>query len=470
MRPLSPLIAKASDRYDDLRLDELPRPLRRNSLDYYYLSVYPSLSELRPVTEEVAPPYPAAVHNAYIHIPFSSGVCDSCSYYILPISPRRRAAVARYLERVRLEFDFHARHTDLDVTYFYIGGGTPSLIPPDVLDEFLGHLQGRGYLNPAAIGSLELHPEFFADETAAQRFLSILKRHGIGRVSVGYQASDDDLLRATRRRHAAGFLSDAMTLLRAEGFLVNLDLMYGLVGQSHASWEATLREAVAAAPDSIATYFLFVDPGTGLHERVQRGEVALPDHRHVQTQHLMAQLFLKAAGYYELPNDFWARGVQNPESFRPERLPSTAVTLPIGPGAYGHYSGAQLCNVFDLGEYERRIDAGRSPLWRAHRLSPGEAFHRDLMFALKNDPYIDCSLFRSAYNRSPVEAFPGAFDWLQRLGLVNIEGEQVCLTAKGRLCVEEIASLFRHPDIRPAADAGEPLLRKHNFAPTYGGL
>ena len=464
---LDELIAAAEALYDAYQLDALPPALRRNSLDYYYLSIYPSLGEMRPLAEENAPPYPATVRNAYVHIPFCSGVCDFCSYYLVAISPRRRAAVARYLERVAAEFDHHARHTTLDLTTLYIGGGTPSLIPPDALERFLAHLRQRGYLNPAALGTLELHPELFVDEEAAVAFLRVLRHYGIGRVSVGYQASDDDLLRATKRRHASGFLAGAMALLRAEGFTVNLDLMYGLVGQPAAAWATTLADAVAAAPDSISTYFLFVDRGTGLYERVRRGAVALPTHRAAQTQHIMAQLYLEAHGYYELPNDFWARGVVDPATFRPERLPSAAVTLPVGPGAYGYYGGAQVANVFDLAEYERRADAGQSPLWRGYRLNADEAFHRDVMFVLKNDPFFDCSLFRAAYNRSPLERFADRFARLEELGLVAIAGDHIRLTAKGRLCVEEIAALFRHPAIAPAADAAHPLLQKHNFAPTY---
>ncbi len=468
----TPLAAEAARRYGAYRLDDLPRALQRNSLDYYYLSIYPALSEMLLLAAADRPPYPPRVANAYVHVPFCSGVCDFCSYYLVPIHPRRRAAIGRYLEQVKAEFDYHARHTTLDLTYLYFGGGTPSLIPLDVLASFLGFLSERRYLNPAALGTLELHPEFFADETAAIHFLSILKQYGIGRVSVGYQVSDDDILRATKRRHAADFMAEAMALLRAAGFLVNLDLMYGLPDQSHASWEQTLADALAFAPDSISTYFLFVDRGTGLYERVRGGAVLLPAHRHIQTQHLMAQIALSAAGYHELPNDFWARPESDPATFRPERLSSAAVTLPIGPGAYGHYSGAQLANVFDLGEYGRRMAAGDSPLWRGRRLSAEEAFHRDVMFALKNDPYIDCGLFRSAYNRSPLEHFAGLFARLMALELVTVAGECIQLTAKGRLCVEEIACLFRHPAIGPVDDNGDDrqLLAKHNFAPTYPAL
>ena len=461
---------EASARYDAYRLDELPHALRRNSLDYYYLSIYPSLSEMRPLAPGDEPVYPATVNNAYIHIPFCSGVCDFCSYYLVAISSRRRADIARYLQHVKAELDLHARHTTLDISYIYFGGGTPSLVPPDALQDFLAYLSERRYLNPAAMGTLELHPEFFGDAAAATYFLGILRQYGIRRVSVGYQASDEDLLRATNRRHAADFMSEAMAVLRTAGFLVNIDLMYGLAGQSLASWERTLDDAVAFRPDSISTYFLFVDRETGLYERVRRGKVALPNHRHVQTQHLMAQLVLEFAGYYELPNDFWARDVGDPATFRPERLPSAAVTLPVGPGAYGYYGGAQLANVFDLVEYERRMLEGQvSPLWRAYKLNEDEAFHRDVMFSLKNDPFVDGSLFRTAYNRSPLDHFGAILNQLARLNMVDVTGDRICLTQKGRLCVEEIASLFRHPGIGAAADseAGNRLLAKHNFAPTY---
>ncbi len=462
------MIAAAAGRYDAFRLDELPRALQRNSLDYYYLSIYPSLLEMRAFTPGDEPAYPAAITNAYVHIPFCSGICDFCSYYLVAVSPQRRAAIGRYLERVKAEFDFHARHTTLDITYLYFGGGTPSLMPPDALEGLLGFLAGRRYLNPATLGTLELHPEFFADETAATRFLSILRRYGIGRVSVGYQVSDEALLRDTKRRHAASFMSAAMSLLRDMGFLVNLDLMYGLVGQSLDSWEKTLADAIAFTPDSISTYFLFVDRGTRLDERVRSGRVALPAHRHLQTQHIMAQLALQSAGYHELPNDFWARDVGDPATFRPERLPSAAMTLPIGPGAYGYYGHTQLANVFDLAEYERRMADGRSPLWRGRHLGPAESLHRDVMFALKNDPFIDCSLFRTAYNTDPLQRFPAIFERLVALDLVEVSGERIYLTPKGRLCVEEIAGLFRHPAICAEEEPGaKALLAKHNFAPTY---
>ncbi len=122
-----------------------------------------------------------------------------------------------------------------------------------------------------------------------------------------------------------------------------------------------------------------------------------------------------------------------------------------------------------LAEYEQRMTAGVSPLWRGYRLNADEAFHRDVMFSLKNDPYIDCALFRSAYNRTPVERFARMFEQLETFGLVMIDKDRINLTPKGRLCVEEITCLFRHPSINSLDSSSSvmKLLQKHNFAPNY---
>ncbi|MEZ4516767.1 MAG: hypothetical protein R3C44_07990 [Chloroflexota bacterium] len=175
------LIRQAFDLYDEYELDQLPAALKRNSLDYYYLSIYPALSEMRPFSVDNRPPYPETVGNLYVHIPFCSGVCEFCSYYLVAINPANRERIARYLDLVRRELDYHASRTKLDITYLYFGGGTPSLIPPDMLDEFLGYLDDREWLNPTVLGTLELHPELFANRRAND-LLDVLHTYGLTRV------------------------------------------------------------------------------------------------------------------------------------------------------------------------------------------------------------------------------------------------------------------------------------------------
>ena len=190
----------------------------------------------------------------------------------------------------------------------------------------------------------------------------------------------------------------------------------------------------------------------------------------------MTQIYLEECGYYELPNDYYAKLAGDPAVFTVDSLPSDAVSLPIGAGAYGFFDRTQFANVFNLAEYGDRINRRQSPMWRGCRLDDDGLMRRDIMFGFKNSPYLDLQLFVNKYGISPTVKYDAIFDFLSRYGLVDIDDahRRATLTAKGRLCVEEISCLFR-PRARPETAAGTSarerrLLEKHNFAPTYQDL
>jgi oxygen-independent coproporphyrinogen-3 oxidase len=464
------IIARARELYRDWDVAGLPPHLRRNSLDHYYLSVWPGLRHLQPVAELDLPQRPREVSYAYVHIPFCSGVCDFCSYVLTTThdagaDPR----VERYLDRLLAQARIHQRDLDIRLTSIYIGGGTPSILTPHQLSRLL---DGMGdLLAPLRTGTMELHPELFADEERLDRTLAILAGAGITRVSIGYQSDDDALLDATNRRHGAGFLPHAATVLRQHGFLFNVDLMYGLPGQGLETWAGTLAATLEVQPDSISTYFTFVDHGTALARRVHRAPSLLVDPETAQLCHLAAQVALEDAGYHELPNDFYARPSEDPRTFGQSALPSAANSLALGVGAYGYYPGVQYFNEISFAGYSRAIDEGRAPLWRAAVLTPAEELARDVMFSLKNAPLLSRPAFRQRHGTDPHEAYPRLIDELVHLRLMEVDDTAIRLTPKGRLVVEELACLFA-PD-RPlgsvASRVEENLIRKHHFAPTYGG-
>jgi oxygen-independent coproporphyrinogen-3 oxidase len=475
LQDTSPLVRKAEQLYDEFEMDALPPALRRNSLDYYYLSVYPSLKAMSELGANSLPAYPDLITSAYLHIPFCSGVCDFCSYFLTTVDRGNRSPISDYLELVKKEVITHQGKTELNISYLYFGGGTPSLIPIRSLEGLFAFLKERGVLADSTMGTLELHPEFFTNKVEAQQFINILKANGVQRVSLGYQSADEAMLADNNRRHGPGFLRDAIGFLKENGMLVNLDLMYGLADMSKSSWEKTLREAVAANPDSIATYFLFVDPGTVTFTEVKNGKIVLPDHRTVQVQHIMAQLFLEEKGYYELPSDFFAQPWGNPADFKQERLPSQAASLPLGSGAYGFYSDTQFYNQFSLKKYRAAVQSETSPIWRGYKMNDVELLHRDMMFSFKNDPHIDRELFHQRYGIDPYTFFFDKLETLRQYGLVTIDNKVITLTAKGRLCVEEIANVFQSPSIRdndlsqlPAAERKK--IEKHNYSLTYPAL
>jgi oxygen-independent coproporphyrinogen-3 oxidase len=465
------IVAQARELFRQWDVAGLPPYLRRNSLDHYYLSVWPGLRHLQPVAGLALPPRPREVSYAYVHIPFCSGVCDFCSFVLTTTRDAGSdARLDRYLDRLLAQARIHQRDMDIGLTSVYIGGGTPSILAPHQLARLLDGL--RDLFAPQRAGTMELHPELFADNERLDRTLGMLAEAGITRVSIGYQSDDDALLDATNRRHHGGFLPHAAAALRQRGFLFNVDLMYGLPGQGLDAWAGTLASTLDVQPDSISTYFTFVDHGTPLRRRVERKPSLLADTDTAQLCHIAAQVALEDAGYHELPNDFYARPSEDPRTFDQVALPSAANSLALGVGAYGYYPGVQYFNEISFAGYSQAIDAGRAPLWRAAALTPAEELARDVMFSLKNAPLLSLPAFRRRHGTDPCEAYPRTVDELVRLRLVEVDDAAIRLTPKGRLVVEELACLFA-PD-RPLGSVGsrveENLLRKHHFAPTYGGV
>ncbi len=463
-------IDRARELYREWEMDALPAHLRRNSLDYYYLSVWPGLHKLQPVAELRLPPRPTDVSYAYVHIPFCSGICDFCSYFLTTTHDAGTdARVDVYLDQLVEQARIHRRDLNVAVSSIYLGGGTPSVLRPHQLQRLLEGLGEMGMFAPVLAGTMELHPELFDDPIALDGVLDVLAAHGINRVSVGYQSDDDVLLDATNRRHHARFLPAAAEHLRERGFLFNVDLMYGLRAQSVEAWADSIAAVLAVRPDSISTYFTFVDYGTRLYRQVQRDPTLLATPEHAQLCHIAAQVALEDAGYHELPNDFYAIVSGDPTTFNQTNLPSEANSLALGAGAYGYYPGVQYFNEFSFSGYSRAIAQGRVPLWRAAVLSPAEELCRDVMFSFKNAPRLSIPLFERRHGVNPVEAYPRQFEELVRLDLVEVHADAIRLTGKGRLVVEEIACMFevdREPGTVSSRVEGN-LVRKHHYAPTY---
>lgn len=452
-------------------MDGLPSHLRRNSLDYYYLSVWPGLRDLEGFSADRLPPRPEETSHLYVHLPFCSGLCDFCSYFVaVSRGADAERRIARYTELLLAEVDLHLEQTALRLKTIYLGGGTPSLLPPAVLAGFLDGLRSRGALGERMLGTIEAHPEVFEDRPRAEELLDVLSEFGIGRVSIGLQTIDDGLLRDTNRRHAHAFLPDAIELLRDRGFVVNLDLMYGLPGGSMEGWLESLRAALEQEPDSLSTYFTFIDYGTALWREVQEGTVSPAPHAEAQLQHIAAQVLLEDEGFLELPNDFWAKPAAD-GPFRQSALPSSANSIGLGAGAYGYFPGIQYFNEFNLSSYAAALGKGSLPVWRAALLDREESLRRDVMFSFKNDPELRLSLFAERYGVDLLAEFGAEFELLETLGLIEAGPEAVVLTAKGRLVVEEIAALFSRPvereASRPRPGAEEFLVRKHHYAATY---
>lgn len=452
-----------------MALDALRGELRRRSEKHYYLSIWPPLTAMSDHGDRDYPRYPKTVTNLYLHTPFCSGACSFCNYYFQVADPAtRRDRIAAFLDTLLREIELHGQQAHIAASYLYFGGGTPSLIPADLLSGFLDRLGDRRVLAQSPMATIEVHPELFGDTGAASAFLDVCKAKGIGRVSLGIQDLDEEVLARSNRRHGIDLYAHALRLVRDRGLLVNLDLMYGLPGQDKAGWERSLRFSVAQMADSISVYFLFLNGRTALGKKAASGKVALPSYRYAQELHLMAQFYLEEHGYAELPGDFFGLNEVPPLLRDRTSLPSGSHTLPLGPGSYGYFDQTQFANHFSEDEWRRSIRSGRRPIWRSHRHCPDESFRRDVMFSIKNSLGLNRHSILSAWGEAAFGQLLPVLASLEQDGLVAADPAGYLLTRKGRLCAEEIACLFAPPlpSVRAAA-ASDRLAARHDFSPTY---
>lgn len=224
--------------------------------------------------------------NIYFHIPFCKSKCKYCAFYseTLPLP-------AEYIEYMLLEMKEILSKTTKSVKTVYIGGGTPSALPPSQLKLLVSTIVAE--CNPKEL-SIEVNT---AD--VSQELLSELQ--GVTRISVGAQSFEDDILNFLGRRHTKADIFQAIELIKASGFTnFGLDLIAAIPTMSKATWLSSLEAAVALSPAHISIYNLSIEEGTPFFKN---GLIPIADDDAME-QLVMAQSILNVAGYgrYEISN------------------------------------------------------------------------------------------------------------------------------------------------------------------------
>ena len=232
----------------------------------------------------------------YIHIPFCLRKCAYCDFASFA---GREKDMAAYVDKVLEEARLRA-NPDYVIATCYIGGGTPSLLPPEEMDRLLKGVQETFSFLPNAECSCECNPG-----TVTEEFLNVLKQNGINRLSFGAQTYQERLLKLLGRIHTWEQVRESVRLARACGFdNINLDLMLGLPGQSIADVEETLAAALALSPTHLSCYGLIVEEGTKMHAMVESGAWTLPDEDTERAMYETCREILFQHGFiqYEISN------------------------------------------------------------------------------------------------------------------------------------------------------------------------
>jgi putative oxygen-independent coproporphyrinogen III oxidase len=363
--------------------------------------------------------------SLYVHIPWCVRKCPYCDFN----SHERTGELPErdYLERLTLDLEGLLPSVwGRRVGTVFIGGGTPSLFSPASIDAILAAVRARITLEPGAEITLEANP----GTVEAARFRGF-REAGVNRISIGVQSFDDAMLKQLGRIHSAAEARRAIDAALASFDSVNLDLMYGLPGQTLAMARADIEEAARSGVPHVSAYQLTIEPNTVFWS----APPPLPAHDATADMQLMVEAILNGFEHYET-SAFAKPGMRCRHNLNYWEFGDY---LGIGAGAHGKVS------------FPDRVTRHERPKQPAEYLKglPGKEFVvpvRELTFefmlnALRLVEGFPAELFESRTGLSPA-TIQRKLEAAEQRGLLERDLKRVRPSAKGRLFLNDLLQLF----------------------------
>lgn len=363
---------------------------------------------------------------AYVHVPFCKHRCGYCNFTLVA---GRDDLIDSYLKAIERELSWLERPREVET--LFLGGGTPTHLPPEKLRRLIEIVRHWFPLTSGYEFSVEANPVDLDSER-----VGVITEQSVNRISLGAQSFDAEKLRRLDRDHEADDIARSIELARPVVDSISLDLIFGVPGESPEVWEADLAGVLKLRPDHISTYGLTYERGTTLWSRWQKGQVRPLGE---EVERLMFERgidVLTGAGFehYEVSN-FARPGHRCRHN---EAYWAGDEYYAVGPGAARYINGRREMNHRSTTTYLKRVLAGQSPVADSEELSPEDRALELFVFGMRRLEGVDRKEF----------ATRTCFD-LNRLvgrevrrfiarGLLEEVGDRVRLTREGLFVSDSI--------------------------------
>lgn len=356
--------------------------------------------------------------GVYVHIPFCVKKCAYCDF----VSYENRTAEApRYTDAVLREA---AAYRGTAVDSIYIGGGTPTALPPGQLVRLLAGLFDIFTVAPQAEITVEANPG-----TADEAYFAALAAAGVNRLSLGVQSFCDDELSALGRIHSAKEAEAAVrAAYRAGIFNLSLDLMFSIPRQTQKSLQKSLETAVSLPISHISCYSLTICENTPFGRLVKEGQMPLPDEDTDRAFYTQICEFLDKNGLarYEISN-FARPGREarhNTKYWR--RVPY----IGLGAAAHSFWENRRFENPPQTEAYYAVVYGAKERSGEV--ISPADAMSEFMFLGLRmTREGISSAAFAKAFGTELDAVYGRQIEKLLRLGLLEKEGDRLRLTGRG---------------------------------------
>jgi len=376
----------------------------------------------------------------YIHFPFCLKKCAYCDFY--SIADHQPQLIEQYMKAMQQEIKLQAQQQEIQELVFgtvYIGGGTPSLLLEKQVEALLNFLRQQFHLQKEIEFTLEVNPE-----TVDAGKLAKFRDAGINRLSIGVQSFDDRELQLLGRIHDARRASTCLQQAVAAGFdNINIDLIFGIPGQSLQDWKRNLERAVAISPQHISMYGLTFEPHTPLQQQLKRGLVRKIPEAIEREMYVAGIRFLQGNGFqhYEISNlakpGYHSRHNQSYWEGRPY--------LGIGAAAHSFWNQQRQWNVANVRKFMQTLSNNQLPIADSEILTTEQQMLEFILLQLRQAHGIELQLFEQKFKTPFVKKYQKQLADLSAINngaLIKLDQARFQLTIDGMLLYNEICACF----------------------------
>ena len=386
--------------------------------------------------------------SIYIHIPFCVKKCPYCDFNSYGVGSDEPLLAQAYIDAVCRELEFYLKNhwEGRELCSIFFGGGTPSLLSADKLGSVLNVIQSSIPVRPEVEVTVEANPGTVQEELGLEKLIQ-LKELGFNRISFGSQSFSKKKLEFLGRLHTPENIVSAVSNARAAGFTrLNLDLIFGVKGETLTEYSHDLSETLALSPEHISAYSLTIEPGTDFGKLEKKG-LKLAEEDDIQAN------FFEATSQTLLANSFTQYEVSNYAKSGEECRHNLHYWrrgnyLGIGAGAHGFLSdGAAIWGRrwFNIPKPEHYIDRVKQLSIGHHAqevLDIEQAKTEFISLAIRTREGISLDLYKNLFIESFQDEFAKAIKWGTDYQLLEVSKNSVKVTTRGFIMVNSIVERF----------------------------
>ncbi len=394
---------------------------------------------------------PAEPQRLYVHIPFCNYHCTFCFYAVR--TGAKRNEMERYVAALARELEWVPAGTPL--SRLTVGGGTPTALPADLLEEVLTAVLERMPPTPGSVHTLEASPDSLTDA-----HVRVLRERGVGRVSIGIESLDGDVLDSVQRRHTPEQGLAACRKVADAGLALNVDLIYGLPGQTEESFRRDLEAVARTGADTVCLYGLRLNDRTVVAAQLDPGERL--DLARVMRWRAFVKQAAEDAGFAQTRCYAFRRADSDAPVWheRPARREMLTFELGVGMSARSQLGRAVYRNHDNADEYVRRVEAGLSPVQSVFDLETDDLKTQFIAGSLANGRPLDRAAYAAAFGASIDHDYGARLERLRGAELVEDDGVRITLTELGKLVYDRLLMGFYSRRAHGWLDSQQGLLHR----------